>query len=203
MDIQTFGLEMKNWNDWLWTQTSIWGCIPGTILCLYKFYQVKIGKDLEMTKESRIVDWIFRFIFFYSFVYYALDTLSIIILSRITMVCYQSYFLHHVVTFLALTNTFSTQKPIFWFEVLVATLHSFVLTFPKLKQMPYIYFSSLVVLMIQVFRRPYSLYPEHQAIRKYFIPALASFAMMWYFSCLNMLDTTNPHRAPGHHSPAN
>lgn len=159
-------------------------------MCLYKFNQVRLGKDLEMNKESRIVDWIFRISFSYSFIYYLLDSLSILVLSRITMVCYQSYFLHHFVTFLALTNTFSTKKPIFWFEVLVATLHSFVIAFPKFKQMPFIYFSSLVTLMVLVFRQPYSLYPEHVAIRKYFIPALASFAMMWYFSCLNMLDTT-------------
>lgn len=202
MDLQTFGLAMKSWNDYLWTQTSIWACLPGTLLCLYKFYQVKIGKDLDMTKESRIVDWMFRLVFLYSFVYYALDTLSIFILARITMVCYQAYFLHHVTTFFALLNTFSVKKPIFWFEVLVATLHSFVLAFPKFKLMPYIYFSSLVALMVQVFRRPYSLYPENVAIRKYFIPALASFAMMAYFSCLNLLDTTNPHRAAGAHAEA-
>jgi hypothetical protein len=192
MELQLFGYTMKSWNDFLWVQTSLYTCIPGTLLCLYKFYQVNKGKDLVMTRESYIIDWIFRVIFFYSFVYYALDSLSIFILSRITMVCYQSYLLHHVVTFLALLNTFSTKKPVFWFEVLVATLHSYVITFPKFKQMPYIYFTSLVVLMIQVFRKPYNVYLENVAIRKYFIPALASFAMMQYFNCLHMLDAGNP-----------
>lgn len=186
---------MKVWNDWAWVKVSVLTCLPGLLIVAYKL-AIDYGTQKNAFKKwEPIVDWIFRTIFGYCFIYYILDSLSIILLGRLFKTCYLVYFLHHIFSGLGLRLVFSTKKRIFWFEALVATMHSFVLTYPKINLMQYCYVSSFVILVIMIFVKPYCLFDECVSIRKYIVPVLLSFVGMQYYNCLNMLDAVHVDRS--------
>ena len=188
---------MKEWNDWLWVKTAVLTWFPGTLLVLYKIILDVAGKPPHLKRWSRPADLFFRVIFGYCFVYYILDSVSIVLLNRLHRVCYSMFFAHHIFSALGLRLVFSFNKPVFWYEILVGTMHSFVLSFPKYSFIQYGYVTSFFILCVFIFLPPYNNYSESIRLRKYLPPVLLSFTGMHYFSCLNMLDAVNVDRS-GH-----
>ena len=88
-------------------------------------------------------------------------------------------------------HVFNPSKPFFWQEVLVAVMHGVVLTFPKFFVLQAIYFCSFLAMAACLFIKPYSTFPQVQAVRKYVPPVLLSFGAMSYFGCLHLMDAVN------------
>ena len=187
-------VQVKNINDWLWVVLSQLSLAPGSAIVALKLAAYWRGTELAPTSLNRWTDFAFRWLFMFCFVYYAIDSLSIVLLGRFFHICYQSYFMHHFASVMALLHVFSTKKPFFWFETLLAVMHSFVLSFPAVPAMQYLYIGSFVNLTVQVHRAPYKNIPDCWGIRKYIPVAFISFGMMKYFDCLHMLDAVNADR---------
>lgn len=186
--------RVKNINDQAWVLLSQVSVVPGAVILLLKFYLYLRGQDLAPSKLNRWTDVAFRWLGGYCFVYYILDSLSILLLGRIGHICYQAYFMHHFASTMALFHVFSFQKPFLWFEVLLSVMHNVVLSFPSLPLLQYVYVGTFLNLTAQVFLAPYKNLPQCRSIRKYIPLALVSFGMMKYFSCLHMLDAVNADR---------
>ena len=184
-------LWVKKWNDWAWVQLGVATFIPTFILTGIKLHLLWQGKELVKSRLSTIVDHTFRGMFLFSYLYYFIDSLVMILKGWILEKCYVAFFGHHLFSCLGLIQIYSLSKPIFWFELLMAALHSTVLTFPKLYVIQYIYFCSFLCMIVSVFVKPYNQYPECHKIRRYFIPVLLSFGAMQLFQCLGMMDAVN------------
>ena len=186
---------VKTWNDWVWVKVSQLSLLPGVLIVVLKLYLVWRKEHLSHTVLNRKVDTIFRIVFTYCFVYYAVDSITILLLGRILKKCYQAYFVHHLTSLLNLRLVFSPSKPFFWQETLLAVSHSFVLSYPKYAVYQYVYVSTFIVYTSLLFVSPYSTYPQCQSMKKFVPPALISFAMMKVFGCLDMLDAVNADRS--------
>lgn len=187
--------NLKVWNDWLWAFLGMATALPGVLIGIYKIRQRLLGKELLRTGTTTTVDWAFRIIFGYCFVYYFIDALSIILLSRITMVCYQAYFLHHITSIMGLRHIFTTEKPIFWFEVLPAAMHSVVLAVPSLPILQFVYFGTLITWIAMLYVSPYCNYNHCRRVYKYQAPVVIALIMAWYFDCLHLMDAVNAARS--------
>lgn len=204
----TFQMQVHNLkvlNDLAWALLGKATAIPGLLIGAYKIREWYMGKELLRSRTTTLVDWIFRILFGYCFVYYFIDALSIILLSRIQMVCYQAYFLHHLTSIMGLRHIFTTEKPIFWFEVLPAAMHSVVLAFPNAAILQYIYFCTLLTWVSMLYLPPYRNFDHCRRVYKYQAPVLLALIMAWYFNCLHLMDAENAarHQVPGassHHN---
>jgi hypothetical protein len=189
-----FANDMKIWNDWVWVQSAYWTALPGLLISFFKMWQTYRGTALLQTKTNYYVDHGFRLLFCSCFIYYFVDSLSIILLSRITMRCYQAYFMHHITSILGLRHVFTTKKPVFWTEVICAAMHSVVLVFPKHMVLQYIYFCCLIAFVVLAYLPPFRQFDNTRRVYKYHIPILVSLIMAWYFNCLHLMDAVNAKR---------
>lgn len=186
--------SIKETNDHIWVLLGAYTLLPGAVIVAFKLYQLFKRQELVRSRQNQLVDWIFRIVFGFCFVYYIVDCLTIVFLGNAGSRCYQAFFTHHVFSFLGLMHVFRPSKPMFWQEVLVAVMHGVVLTFPKFFVLQAIYFCSFVAMAACLFIKPYSTFPQVQAIRKYVPPVLLSFGAMSYFDCLHLMDAVNAER---------
>lgn len=191
MTIQLQASDIRRWNEMIWVNLGIltWG--PGLVISAYKMRECYRGRELLRNKTQRIVDWIIRLLFGYCFVYYFIDALLIILMSKITMVCYQAFFLHHITAIFGMRHLLTTKKIILWFEALSIAMHSVVLTFPTLMILQYLYFASMLLNIALVYIAPYKNLDNCKRVRKYHLPIVVSLVMAWYFSCLHLMDSLN------------
>ena len=163
--------------------------VPTTILF---FYKILYPIDYTRLKNSKdpfprsIEDRFLNVINSYCLLYYLIDSIAKIATGSYKTACGASFLFHHFVGLIYLpTVIFARHYPWFWLGP--GFMHTYLLAFPHLKWLNYIYLGIIFLFQYGIYQKPFTNLKEYNPMKKGIIFIEISCFFLWYFNCSNAI----------------
>ncbi|CAG9319849.1 unnamed protein product [Blepharisma stoltei] len=165
-----------------------WSSVAWVPMFWCTFYRIWCEKQSTFVKEAALktdtVDTIFRILLWPSAIYYIADSINLMFFAEAIDQCKISFFVHHVVTLVGAGSALTIPHyP--WFLMLPFAFHCFLMMFPLIGWLNYIYLATVFRNAYGLHQAPYIEIAKYRHILYVVYLLLVPLIMLWGFGCSN------------------
>ena len=117
-----------------------------------------------------------------------MDSIVKVLLQDYRTACGASFLFHHIISIYGLPSMFNYTYSA-WYLIGPPALHSFLMVFPQIKFLNYIYLISVICFHYGLYVEPYASMKSIRHTRLGITLIEISCVLLWFFNCSNALET--------------